>query len=109
MDMQSKGMNAPPFTTVSSQVWLVFRSGNDYVFVNGDARDLLTVTLSAAALSMFEQFGVTAEDVAKSAAEWALAIKRRTGMVDFSTAASDDLSEFCRYYLGEESRRQRAC
>ena len=87
----------------------MFRSGHDYVFINGDARDLLTVTVSAAALSLFEQFGMTAEDVAKSAAEWALGTNRRTGMVDFSTATTDDLSEFCRYYFGDESRRQRAC
>ena len=109
MDRQSKRMNGAPFTHIVSQVWLVFRSGHHYVFINGDARDLLTVTLSAAALRLFEQYDVTAEDVAKSVAEWALAIKRRTGMVDFSTAATDDLSEFCRYYFEDESRRQRAC
>ena len=109
MDMQSAGMNAPTFAHTSSQVWLVFRSGHHYVFINGDAMELLTVTLSAAALYLFEEFGVTAEDVAKSAAEWALAIKKRTGMVDFSTAATGDFSEFYRYYLRDQLPRQRAC
>lgn len=85
MDMQSEGMNAPAFANTSSQVWLVFRSGHHYVFVNGDAMELLTVTLSAAAL------------------------KNRTGMVDFSTAATGDLSEFYRYYLRDQLPRQRAC
>ena len=102
-------MNGAGSTNISLQVWLVFRSGHHYVFINGEARDLLTVTLSAAALSLFEQYDVTAEDVAKSAAEWAFAIKKRTGMVDFSTAVTDDLSEFCRYYFGDESRRRCAC
>jgi hypothetical protein len=109
MDMQSAGMNAPTFANASSQVWLVFRSGHHYVFINGDAMELLTVTLSAAALNLFEEFGVTAENVAKSAAEWALAIKKRTGMVDFSTAATGDLVEFYRYYLRDQFPRQRAC
>ena len=80
-------MNGAGSTNISLQVWLVFRSGHHYVFINGEARDLLTVTLSAAALSLFEQYDMTAENVAKSAAEWAFAIKR-TGMVDFSTAAT---------------------
>jgi hypothetical protein len=69
-------VNGAGSTNISLQVWLVFRSGHHYVFINGEARDLLTVTLSAAALSLFEQYDVTAEDVAKSAAEWASPSRR---------------------------------
>ena len=72
--------------TVSSEAWLVFRGGYEYVFTNGETTDTLTVILSTTAINRFEKYNVTAEDLAKQAAEWALFIKRRSGTVDFRTA-----------------------
>jgi hypothetical protein len=95
-------------TMGSSETWLVFRGGHEYVFTHGEFAEVLTVTLSTSAINLFEKYNVTANDLAKQAAEWALYIKRTSGTVDFSTT-TDDLSEFCRYYFGNEMLRKRAC
>jgi hypothetical protein len=95
-------------TMVSSETWLVFRGGYEYVFAQGETTDTLTVTLSTAAINMFEKYNVTPDDLAKQAAEWAVSMKRWSGTVDFS-AASDDLLEFCQFFLANEAVRKRAC
>jgi hypothetical protein len=95
-------------TTGSSETWLVFRCGYEYVFTHGETTNTLTVTLSTTAISLFEKCNMTADDLAKQAAEWALSIKRTSGTVDFSTS-TDDLSEFCLYCFGNEKLGKRAC
>jgi hypothetical protein len=104
MDMQSKRMNM--IRRISSGSWLVFRSGHEYVFIQGETSDFLTVKVPVTAMNMFEQYAVTEEDVARLAAEWALYCKRTRKIVDLSS--SDDLSEFYQYYFNHEPMRKRA-
>ena len=91
----------------SSTIWLVFRCGHEYVFTHEGSTAIVTVTLSTNAVHLFRQCSIQANDLAKHAAEWALFTNRANGIVDFSPA-TDDLSEFCQYYFGNEALEKRA-
>jgi len=93
--------------TGSSKTCLVFRGGYEYVFTHGETTSVLTVTLSHTAIKIFEKYDVTADHLAKQAAEWAAVIKKPGGTVDFRT--SDDLSGFCQYYFENEALAKHAC
>ena len=68
---------------------------------------MVTVTLSTNAINLFRQYCIQGNDLAKHAAEWALFTNRANGIMDFSPA-TDDLSEFCQYYFGNEALEKRA-
>jgi hypothetical protein len=93
--------------TGSSTAWLVFRGGYEYVFTHGDTMEFLAVMLSATAISLFDQYNVTADELAKQAAEWALLVRRTSRTVDLGPDA-DDFLQFCRYYFDTEALRKRA-
>ncbi|MET0514213.1 MAG: hypothetical protein ABW047_02640 [Nitrospiraceae bacterium] len=69
---------------------------------------MLTVTLSTAAINLFNRYDVESDDLAKHAAEWALFEGRSSGMVDLGLE-SDDLLAFCRYYFHHKALAKRAC
>jgi hypothetical protein len=92
--------------TASSKILLVFRCGHEYVFTHGQIQ-MLTVTLSTTAITLFDRHNVKADDLAKEAAEWALLNNRMSGIVDLS--AESDLSDFCRYYFRNATAVKRAC
>ena len=94
--------------TVSSEAWLVFRCGHEYVFVHRETTEILAVTLSATAIHMFKKYNLSTEELAKQAAEWVFLVKRTSGTVDFS-AAAEDLLEFYRYFVANERLQKRAC
>ena len=50
---------------VSSKLWLVFRSGYEYVFTDGEAA-MLTVTLSTTAITVFHRHNVHADELART-------------------------------------------
>ena len=93
--------------TASSKIWLVFRYGYEYVFMHGENfyadRDALPT-----AITLFNQYHVKADDLAKQAAEWAQFNNRTSGIVDLSTE-SNDFSEFCQYYFQNEALEKRVC
>lgn len=91
-----------------SQLLLVFRCGYEYVFTHPETTSMLTVTLSPAAINLFDVRHVQADTLAREAAEWALLNNRQNGNVDLS-ASSDDLSDFCTYYFQSEALAKRAC
>jgi hypothetical protein len=94
--------------TGASAPQLVFRGGLEYVFTHGENAEFVTVSLSLVAIRLFEQSHLTADNLAKQAAEWALLIKPGNRKVDFS-AASGDLSEFCQYYFERHAVTHHAC
>jgi hypothetical protein len=83
---------------------LVFRGELEYVFTHGENGDFVTVTLSTVAIRLFHRSRLTADNLAKQAAEWALLLKPGRKMVDFSHGTSD-LSEFSRYYFANQGGR----
>ena len=91
---------------VSSKLWLVFRSGYEYVFTDGEAA-MLTVTLSTTAITVFHRHHVHADELAKHAAEWAIGIQGANGAVDLGEA--NDLWKFCQYYFHHEKLEKQVC
>jgi hypothetical protein len=76
---------------------LVFQSAGKYVFVNTGTDRMLTVTLSATAISVFRKRNLGPDDVARRAAEWAVLTRQSTGHINLTI--DKDLSPFCQYYF----------
>ncbi|MEX5219773.1 MAG: hypothetical protein NW701_18240 [Nitrospira sp.] len=96
-------MRAGSFT----HILLVFRGGNEYVFVDNEAKTTVCVTLSTAAIHMFQREGLTADELARHVSEWVLVGRQRNGSVDLTT--SEDLSRFCQYYFANQVLAKQAC
>lgn len=92
---------------IANPLLLVFRCGTEYVFVNTKTNKMIAVTLSAAAMNLFDRENVHADDLAREAAEWAQLAERPAAQVDMTD--SDDLSEFCRYYFHDRLLARQAC
>jgi hypothetical protein len=91
----------------STRLLLVFRCGGEYVFIDNESKTMVTVTLSVTAVNMFLREDLTPDNLARQAAEWALATPRAYGSVDLTV--TEDLSEFCRYYFSNDKLARQAC
>jgi hypothetical protein len=89
------------------EILLVFRGGNEYVFVDNEARNTVCVTLSTAAIHMFQREGLAPDELARHVTEWVLTSQQKNGSADLTT--SEDLSHFCQYYFLNKALSKQAC
>jgi hypothetical protein len=68
---------------------------------------MVTVTLSTPAIDTFQRDELTADDLARHAAEWALLTQRRGAHVDFTR--NDLVSAFRRYFFQEQATARQSC
>ena len=90
-----------------TEILLVFRGGNEYVFVDNEARNTVCVTLSTAAIHLFQREGLTPDQLARHVTQWVLVNREKNGSADLTT--SEDLSHFCRYYFSNKALANQAC
>ena len=90
----------------SRRLFLVFRCGTEYIFIDNETHAMLAVTLSTTAINMFHHEGLVPDDLARQAAEWAL-FHQSNHNVDLTAEA--DLSQFCHYYFSSDTLSKQAC
>jgi hypothetical protein len=90
-----------------THILLVFRGGNEYVFVDNEVKATVCVTLSTTAIHMFQREGLSPDELARQVTEWVLVSRQKNGSADLTT--SEDLSDFCQYYFSNKSLEKQAC
>ncbi|GMV50213.1 hypothetical protein FBQ96_02830 [Nitrospirales bacterium NOB] len=70
-------------------VLLLFRCGSDYQFSYGPSVKTITVALSSAAVNLWSTHGVSADQLAKMAAEWGLVCGRPSQRVRLRISEPD--------------------
>jgi hypothetical protein len=90
-------------TSDESPPYLVFRSGEQYIFALDNCATTLPVRLSSAAIGLFKNHGIGADGLARRAARWAMS----RGMVSVDLALTSEY--FTELYLTVSTYLQETC